>query len=76
MHLPWFKRFGIFFLPITLMGWSVLLAGATYLVYLFIAIDSVSHSVSDTLRPFVFNLFIVGVIYTGIGFLTSRNVRA
>jgi hypothetical protein len=72
MKFPWFKRNGILFIPITLMGWLVLLAGLAYAVYLFIDIDSRSHSVSDTLINFVFNLFILGIVYSLMAYLTSK----
>jgi len=72
MNLPWFKRIGIFFIPITIMGWLLLVAGIAYAVYLFIDIDSRSHSVSDTLINFVFNLFVLWVVYSLGAFLTSK----
>ena len=75
MNFPWFKRIGIFFIPITIMGWLLLVAGIAYAVYLFIDIDSRSHSVSDTLINFVFNLFILGVIYSLLAFLTSKTTK-
>ena len=74
MHLPWFKRIGIFFIPKTFFGWTILIAGIAYAVYVFIDIDSRSHSASDTLINFVYNLLIIGAVYTLIGFLTSRKV--
>ena len=49
------------------MGWLLLLAGVAYAIYLFIDIDSRSHSVSDTLINFVFNLLIIGAVYSLIG---------
>jgi len=73
MHLPWFKRVGIFFIPKSFMGWIIFIAGIAYAVYLFIDIDSRSHSVSDTLMNFVFNLLIIAAVYSLIGFLTSRK---
>ena len=75
MNLPWFKRIGIFFLPTTFIGWTILIAGLAYAVYVFIDIDSRSHSVSDTLINFVFNLLIIGVVYSLIAFLTSRATK-
>ena len=75
MNFPWFKRIGILFIPITIMGWLLLVAGIAYAVYLFIDIDSRSHSVSDTLINFVFNLFIIGVIYSLLAFLTSKTLK-
>lgn len=50
-----------------------MLAGIAYAVYTFIDIDSRSHSVSDTLINFIFNLLIIGAVYTLIAFLTSRS---
>ena len=57
------------------MGWLLLVAGIAYAVYVFIDIDSRSHSVSDTLINFVFNLFIIGVIYSLLAFLTSKTLK-
>ena len=73
MNLHWFKRIGIFFVPVSLMGWIVLLVGIAYAVFSFIDIDSRSHSVSDTLMNFVFKLLIIGVVYSLIGFLTREK---
>ena len=76
MNLPWFKRIGIIFFPISVIGWIISLAAIFYAVYAFIDIDSRSHSVSDTLINFVFRLLIVFAIYTLIAYLTSRNSKA
>jgi hypothetical protein len=73
MKLPWFKRAGIIFLPVSVMGWLMSLAGAAYAIYTFIIIDSKSHSVSDTLINFVFRLLIIFAVYTLIGYLASRT---
>ena len=75
MHPPWFKRIGILFVPINASGWVVLLAGIVYAIYLFIDIDSRSHSVSDTLMNWVFNLMVIAVVYSVIAFLTSRSAK-
>jgi hypothetical protein len=71
MKPQWFKRKGIFFIPKSLIGWVIMLLGIIYAVYIFIDIDSRSHSASDTLRPFFFHLLIIGLAYTLIAFLTS-----
>jgi uncharacterized membrane protein len=73
MNLHWFKRIGIFFVPVSLMGWIVLLVGIAYAVFSFIDIDSRSHSVSDTLMNFVFKLLIIGAVYSLIGFMTRAK---
>jgi hypothetical protein len=75
MNLPWFRRTGIFFIPVNIIGWIILLAAIAYTVYVFIDIDSRSHSVSDTLMNFAFNLLMIGVIYSLIALLTSRTTR-
>ena len=75
MKLPWFRQIGIFFLPATFIGWIILIAGLAYAVYIFIDIDSRSHSVSDTLIKFVFNLLIIGAVYSLIAFFTSRTQK-
>jgi hypothetical protein len=72
MKLKWFRRNGIIFIPVSVIGWIILLAGLAYTVYTFIDIDSRSHSVSDTLMNFVFNFIIILAVYSLIAFLTSR----
>jgi membrane protein DedA with SNARE-associated domain len=76
MNLPWFKRNGIFFIPASFIGWIILFGGFAYAVYIFIGIDSRSHSVSDTLINFVFNLLIIVAVYSCIAYLTSRTSKA
>lgn len=53
------------------MGWLLLLVAIFYSVYTFKDIDNRSHSVSDTLINFVFNLLIIGVIYALIAFVAN-----
>ncbi|HNX12978.1 MAG TPA: hypothetical protein PK664_03925 [Paludibacteraceae bacterium] len=73
MKFPWFKRIGILFIPRSIIGWILLAAAIVYAVSVFIDIDSRSHSVSDTLMNFVFNLVIISVVYSLIAYLTSRK---
>ena len=75
MNFPWFKRIGIFFIPASIIGWLFLMGGFAYAIYVFIDIDSRSHSVSDTLINFVFNLLIIGAVYSLFAFLTSRTAK-
>ncbi len=75
MKLNWFKREGIFFLPISIIGWLILVAGIAFAVYSFIDIDSRSHSVSDTLINFVFMLLIISAVYSLIAYFTSRTPK-
>ncbi len=75
MNLPWFKRIGIIFLPLSVIGWIISLLAISISVYAFIDIDSRSHSVSDTLINFVFRLLIVFAFYSLIAYLTSRTSK-
>jgi hypothetical protein len=75
MKLPWFKQFGILFIPVSLTGWVIFFCGIALLVYTFIDIDSRSHSASDTLMNFAFYLLIIGAVYSLIGLIASRSYR-
>lgn len=72
MQLNWFRRSGILFVPKSIIGWIILLGCTWFSVYLFIRIDSRSHSASDTLRPFFIYLFLILLFYSLIAFLSSK----
>jgi hypothetical protein len=74
MKLNWFTRKGIIYKPASIIGWIILIKAVAYAVYTFIVIDSHSHSVSDTLITFVFNLLIIGLFYTIIAYFTEDRV--
>jgi hypothetical protein len=71
MKFPWFKKIGIIFVPISIIGWIIFGAAIAYTIDIFIDIDSHSHSASDTIRPFILNLLIIGVVYSLIAWITS-----
>lgn len=73
MKLNWFTRKGIIYRPVSLIGWIILLISAACAIYLFIDIDRHSHSVSDTLINFLFNLLLIGTGYTVIGYFTEAR---
>jgi surface polysaccharide O-acyltransferase-like enzyme len=73
MKLNWFIRKGIFYLPAAVAGWFIFALAFAYAVYTFIDIDKRSHSVSDTLINFVFNLLIIGLFYTVIAYFTEKK---
>ncbi len=50
MKFPWFRRYGLFFLPVSLPGWLLLLGVFAFLVFRFRKIDAHFHSISDTLK--------------------------
>jgi len=73
MKLNWFIRKGIFYLPVSVAGWIILVLAAAYAVYTFIDINGQSHSVSDVMINFVFNLLIIGLVYTIIAYFTEAR---
>jgi len=75
MKLNWFTRKGIIYWPASVIGWILFIIAAAYAIYSFIDIDGRSHSVSDTLINFVFNLLLIGVVYSVIGYFTEGRVE-
>ena len=71
MKLNWFTRKGIIYWPVSVIGWTILVLAAAYAVYIFIDINDRSHSVSDVMINFVFNLLLIGLIYSIIGYFTE-----
>jgi hypothetical protein len=57
MKTEWFKRFGWFYVPVSVPGVVVCLLAAVFCVTVFAAVDRHSHSVSDTLYG-VFPFFV------------------
>ena len=47
--MRWFKQFGLFVRPISVVGWIVTLLAFAFCVQIFVFVDNHSHSVSDTL---------------------------
>jgi len=72
MKFPWFLLRDIIFVPITLPGWLILLAGLAYAVFDFIQKNRNSHSFQETLSNWVFNLFLIIIAYYIIAWMTSR----
>jgi len=73
MKLNWFTRKGIIYRPASIAGWVLLGIAAALAVYMFIDIDGRSHSVSDTMINFVFDLLLIGLIYTIIAYFTEAK---
>lgn len=49
MKTTWFKRWGWFYIPVSLPGIAITLAALAFCAQVFPVIDRHSHSVSDTL---------------------------
>lgn len=73
MNYKWFNRKGLFYIPTSWIGWWIFTVFCGFAVYIFKDIDSRSHSVSDTLINFVFNLIIIALCYTLVGFVFSER---
>lgn len=73
MKLNWFTRKGIIYLPVSIFGWLIFAAALAYAVYSFFDIDRRSHSASDTLINFVFNLLLAGMVYSVVAYFTERK---
>ena len=76
MKQRWFVRKGILFFPAAFTGWLIAAISLIYCVYRFIEIDAHSHSVSDTLRPFLITVFLVFAVYSAIGMLTGGKNKS
>ncbi|HKB85394.1 MAG TPA: hypothetical protein VKD08_04440 [Ignavibacteriaceae bacterium] len=73
MNKNWFVRKGMLFFPASAIGWILAAVSFVYCIYIFLAIDSRSHSASDTLRPFILNVLMVFILYSLIALFTSRS---
>jgi hypothetical protein len=57
------------------MAWYLFCAAAAYLIYAFFAIDSQSHSASDTLTNWAFNaVLICGAMYVVAWLSTPKQL--
>ena len=62
MKKPWFKELGWLYYPISWQGIVLVLLVVAFCVQVFLAVDSRSHSVSDTLYgifPYIVPSFLV-----------------
>ncbi|MBS1505391.1 MAG: hypothetical protein JSS79_01985 [Bacteroidetes bacterium] len=69
--MKWFIRKGIFYQPVSLMGWMILVFAVVGSVFMFTRIDSTSHSASDTIRNWLLSDLLIAAVYTLVGYLTS-----
>ena len=70
MRKPLFKRFGLFYLPVSMGGGIIAIITLVLMVHDFLFIDSKSHSVSDTYYRF---LPIGGIYFLFYDLIASRT---
>jgi hypothetical protein len=68
--MRWFKPPGLFFVPVTVVGWLLTAAAAAFCAQVFVAIDRHSHSVSDTLYG-IFPFWVPAVL--GLAWIADRT---
>lgn len=73
MKTSWFKRWGWFYVPVSLPGAVITLVALAFCVQVFIAIDRNSHSASDTLYG-VFPFF--ACVFLLFDWLAGRNCKS
>ena len=73
----WFQRkaYGWGWVPATWQGWMVIGFYGVFLVWDFIRLDAVSHSTSDTVRPYVIDAIGAAIILIIICFVTGETPR-
>ncbi len=73
----WFKakRYGYGWYPATWQGWTVMLIYVLLVIGDFRRIDSMSHSNSDTLRPWIIDVVLLGIVLIYICYLTGEKPR-
>ena len=72
MKNEWFKKTGLVFVPISIIGGVMYLLTIAFCITVFIAVDRHSHSVSDTL----YGIFPYGVsAFTVLFWIASNRVK-
>jgi hypothetical protein len=74
---PWFraKRYGWGWYPATWQGWLVIFGFISAVVLNFLRLDAQSHSVHDTMRPFLVETAAMSIVLILIGYLTGERPR-
>ena len=73
----WFKtkRYGWGWTPCSWEGWVVIVAFLIFQYWNFLRLDKVSHSNSDTIRPFIIQTFLVVIILIIICYKKGEKPR-
>jgi len=78
MKKQWFraKKYGWGWgFPITWQGWIVFFAYFAFIIWDFIGIDKYSHSISDTIRPFIIQVFLASLVLVFICYMTGEKPK-
>lgn len=73
----WFKakKYGWGWYPCSWQGWLILVLGIAFSIWNFQRLDSVSHSASDTLRPFIIQTFLLTLAIIAICYYKGEKPR-
>lgn len=73
----WFKRktYGWGWTPVTWQGWLVLIFYIALMFLNFMRLDAISHSASDTVRPFVIQSALLTALLIAICYKTGEKPR-
>lgn len=71
----WFKAktYGWGWTPCSWEGWSAIVIFAVFQVWNFMRLDEISHSASDTLRPFLIQSVIATLVLIGIAYARGEK---
>ncbi|MEN9337738.1 MAG: hypothetical protein RIQ41_52 [Candidatus Parcubacteria bacterium] len=71
----WFraKTYGWGWTPCSWEGWLAILIFVLFQVWNFLRLDEVSHSASDTLRPFVIQSLLAVVVLIGVAYYRGEK---
>ena len=72
--MNWFTRRGIFFVPSSPIGWAIIVVAIGYLVYAFIEINTHSHSMSDALVSWIFNVVLIFAALYGVAWMSTKKI--
>ena len=75
MKTQWFKRFGWFYVPISLPGVLIALVSLAFCVQVFMAIDRKSHSASDTIYGVIPYFAVAFLMFDWIATRTSNGAK-
>lgn len=73
MDRKWFRKFGLLYLPISIVGWLLTLLTGFIAARTFLMVDRYSHSASDTLIGAV---PIIAVLFLLLWLVAARSTKS